>query len=177
MSHICKNGMCTLIAGIALACIGFAASAEDQALLGRPVPHFEIASLDQPGVRYSPELLRGTPYLIDFWATWCSYCLAEMDDLHRVHHEFRALDLQIISVSLDDAIGEVELFRQDHWPMPWIHANRTFARDGSLASRFGVNGVPSIYLVDGSGTVVAMDKQLRGERLQKTLRRLLPSGQ
>ena len=166
--------VCSSIAGIVLACHWFAASAEDQALLGRLVPEFEIISLDAPVMRYSPDLLMGTPYLIEFWATWCGYCLAEMDKLHQVHQEFQASGLQIISVSLDDAIGDVDLFRQERWPMPWIHANRTFDSDGSFTTRFGVNGVPSIYLVDGSGIVVAMDKQLRGARLAKTLRRLLP---
>jgi hypothetical protein len=57
--------------------------------------------------------------------------------------------------------------------MPWLHAFIPGVFDAELAKRFEVAGIPKPVLVDPSGKVVAMQEELRGETLEKTLGKFL----
>lgn len=140
---------------------------------GVAIPAFSVASLDDPSQTISNESMRGRIYLIDFWATWCGPCVAEMKNLHAVYEKYHNRNFTIVSLSFDEAADKIAPFRAAKWPMPWLH---TFVEGGfnsDLAKRFGVVGIPKPILVDASGTIIATENDLRGERLDKTLERVL----
>ncbi len=140
---------------------------------GQPVPAFSLAALDQPGHSYGNHSLLGKTYLIDFWATWCGPCLAEMPHLHQSHEKYKSRNFEILSVSFDRKPADAAKFRQDRWKMPWLHAYAPGGFANETARRFQVTGIPSAVLVDPQGRVLARGGALRGANLDRTLARAL----
>lgn len=142
--------------------------------LGAPVPAFHLPLLE--GGTVSNAALLGTTYLLDFWATWCVPCIAEMPTLHAAYERFHERGFEIVSLSFDDGPRVVEAFREERYPMPWLNALVEGGFDHPVADAFGLRALPTILLVGADGTVAATDKDLRGERLEATLARVLGDG-
>lgn len=141
--------------------------------VGRDVVDFELALLDGSGTISNKSLL-GSYYLIDFWATWCGPCVREMPSMHAAYEKFKGRKgFNILSISMDASKNQIAPFRAKKWKMPWKHAFIDGIFDAELARRFEVAGIPKPILVDPSGRIVAMEEDLRGENLEKTLERFL----
>ncbi|MEP7220673.1 MAG: TlpA disulfide reductase family protein, partial [Bacteroidota bacterium] len=141
--------------------------------IGRPVPHFEIASLENPSVKLSNATMKGKYYLIDFWATWCGPCVGEMGNLHNAYEKYHGRNFEIVSLSFDAKPGDIAGFRGKKWKMPWLHGFVEGNFQSDLAKRFEVLGIPKPILVDVSGNILAAGDELRGDGLDKTLARVL----
>jgi thiol-disulfide isomerase/thioredoxin len=142
-------------------------------MVGKSVPAFSVVSLGDSTKRYTRESFKGTTYLLDFWATWCGPCIAEMENLHKAYEKFKSRNLQILSLSFDATPQDVITFRQGKWKMPWLHAFVAGGFDDELAKQFEVVGIPKPILVDAAGQIVATEMDLRGENLEKTLTHIL----
>jgi thiol-disulfide isomerase/thioredoxin len=141
---------------------------------GVEAPAFTIASLDGEDTITNASL-EGRYVLIDFWATWCMPCLAEMQTLHDAYDRYGGDGLAILSLSFDAAPELVVAFRDEKWKMPWMHAFVEGGFESPLAEAFEVSGIPRPILLDPSGRIVAIDAELRGARLEQTLARLFGS--
>jgi thiol-disulfide isomerase/thioredoxin len=139
--------------------------------VGKAVPAFRVKSLEDTTKVFTNDTFKGKVYLIDFWATWCGPCVGEMEQIHKAYEKFKSKNFQILSLSLDQKPGDVTKFRGDKWKMPWLHTFVT--EDTALTNAFEVIAIPRPLLVDGSGTIVAMESELRGEQLEKTLAKFL----
>ncbi len=140
--------------------------------VGRPVPAFEIASLEDSTVVYSSENMKGQVYLIDFWAVWCGPCIAELPNLHAAYDTYNEDGFTILSLSFDGAPEDVTEYREGEFKMPWLHA---FVEDGfsaDVAKNFQVLGIPKPILIGQDGSIIATERDLRGEKLDKTLARV-----
>lgn len=140
--------------------------------VGRHIPHFNVASLEDPSVNYSDESMKGKVYLIDFWATWCGPCIGEMGNLHAAYEKYHGRNFEIVSLSFDGEPTIIGRFRSKKWKMPWLH---TFVNGGfksELARLFEVSGIPKPILVSEDGTILATSEDLRGANLGKTLARI-----
>jgi len=140
--------------------------------VGKPLPRFSIRLMDSDQTISNKEL-RGKYTLIDFWAVWCSPCVGEMPSLHAAYKKFKSPRFNILSLSFDGKEDDVRKFRKEQWPMPWLHA---FVKGGfrsKLANEFEVMGIPKPILVDPNGIIVAMEGDLRGENLEKILKKYL----
>jgi thiol-disulfide isomerase/thioredoxin len=147
---------------------------ERRVKVGYPVPAFSYRSMDRPDVTYTSESLLGTIYLIDFWATWCAPCVAEMETFHRAYEEFGPRGFEIVSVSFDLTLDDVLAFRKVSWKMPWFNAY--LGPDDEVEhAAFEIVGIPRTLLVDGDGMIVAIDDDVWGEKLRETLTRLFGS--
>lgn len=141
--------------------------------VGVGVPEFSVVSLVNNKETYSQESMKGKYYLIDFWATWCGPCVGEMGNLHKAYEKFKGKNFEILSLSFDGSPEDVNSFRQGKWKMPWLH---TFVESGfqsELAKRFEVVGIPKPVLVDPTGKIIAVEVDLRGEKLEQTLTKVL----
>ncbi|HYM09239.1 MAG TPA: TlpA disulfide reductase family protein, partial [Bryobacterales bacterium] len=140
---------------------------------GPPVPDFSFPALDSPAQHYDNDSLRGKTYLIDFWATWCGPCRAQMPHLHQLYAKYKYQGFEILSVSLDNAPADVARYRQGQWNMPWLHAFVSGAARTEAERRFQVQGIPTACLVDRDGRVVAVGAAVQGAYLEQLLQRTL----
>lgn len=135
-----------------------------------------LTAQDQPGILNREEFgalgdLRGKVVLLDFWATWCAPCLAELPRLRRLHEELEREGLVIVGVSLD----AMEARRFASWTQrqgvtwPQVRDGRSYA--GDLPRMFGIEQLPSTVLFDRQGRIAARD--LRGAPLERAIRALL----
>ncbi|MFA7386041.1 MAG: protein disulfide oxidoreductase [Thiohalobacteraceae bacterium] len=111
--------------------------------VGGPAP--PLAGTDIHGQRQDLASLRGEPVLVHFWATWCPICALEQDSIEAI-----AADWPVLSVALEDT-GSEELrafMAREGLSFPVLRDV-----DGGFASRFGVRGVPTSFVVDGTGRI------------------------
>jgi len=130
-------------------------------------PKFTAATLDARKI--SPADYKGKVLLIDFWATWCGPCIAELPNVQRVYKDFHEKGLEIVSISLDRSPEPLEAFleRED---LSWTHIlNAASPRDEDPASIYGVTSIPTMILVGRDGRIAAVN--MRGPRLEEEVKR------
>lgn len=140
-------------AGLALALIGgfFACGAPHAKAADRLVNHAapEFAKRDLQGRMVSLARLRGKVVLLNFWATWCAPCEAEMPVFAVWQREYGARELQVIGVSMDDSQAPARRLAarlQLDYPI--------LMGDAKLGERYGgVLGLPLTFLIDRKGVV------------------------
>ncbi len=135
--------------------------------VGKPAPAFAAEDIKGQPVRLAA--YRGKYVLVDFWATWCAPCVAELPRLQAAYRAYHDAGFEIIGVSLDEnktAVTDFVKVRKLEWPQ--LH-NATSSAD--LAELFGVISLPAAYLIDPEGTVIRLD--LRGKNVDETLARLV----
>lgn len=143
-------------------------------VMGSKVPSFRAHALEDTSVVYTPDNIRAKFYLIDFWATSCGPCYKEFPYLHEAYEQFHSKGFEILSFSLDSNKEPIFRSRRAKFPMPWLHAIdpqlQTF--DSKMAKQFEVNSIPSAFLVNDSGEIIATTDALRGEKLIQVLNEL-----
>ena len=108
--------------------------------------------------------------LVDFWASWCGPCMGEVPHLKKTYDEFRKKGFEIYGVSFDEDRGDW-LGAVEQNDMNWLHVSEVKGFDNQAAKDYAIQGIPSNFLIDGQGTIVA--KNLRGEALYEKISELL----
>ena len=75
-------------------------SAVGSLVVGKPAPDFTLPTLD--GTEVSLSQLRGQPVLINFWASWCAPCLAELPGIQKLYQEMNKDGLEVLAVNVDE---------------------------------------------------------------------------
>lgn len=109
------------------------------------IPDFKLTDLD--GKEHSPEQYRGKVLLINFWATWCPPCLAEMESMARLHELEKEQDFSIIAIAMGQTDEQIKEYRSKN-PQPFpLLADP----DSKVSEAFGVTGLPTSFLTTRSG--------------------------
>lgn len=139
--------------------------------LGNKAPEIMLAT--PQGNVITLTSLKGKLVLIDFWASWCGPCRAENPAVVAAYNKYHTLKFkngkgfEVLSVSLDQNSGAwVNAIEKDKLVWPY-HVSDLRGWDNAAAQRYGVNSIPTNFLVDGNGIIVG--KNLRGELLEKTI--------
>ncbi len=112
----------------------------------------------------------GKATLIDFWASWCAPCRKENPNVVALYKEFHANGLNIIGVSLDEnAVKWKEAIAQDK--LTWTQVSNLKEMEDPIALQYGVTQIPTTFLLDDTGKVVAVD--LTGDDLKAKINELL----
>ena len=136
----------------------------DTLVVGAKFPDFNVADL--AGQPLSVANSKGKVVLIDFWATWCPPCRAEMPNVIATYQKYHSKGFDIIGVSLDEDKAQLLSFIKDH-DMTWPQYFDGKKWDNALAMNYGVLIAPTNYLLDGDGKIIAKD--LRGDDLKKAV--------
>ena len=108
--------------------------------------------------------------LLDFWASWCGPCMGEVPHLKKTYGDFHKKGFEIFGVSFDEDRGDW-LGAVEQNGMNWLHVSEVKGFDNQAAKDYAIQGIPSNFLIDSQGTIVA--KNLRGEALYEKISELL----
>jgi cytochrome c biogenesis protein CcmG, thiol:disulfide interchange protein DsbE len=118
------------------------------ALIGKPVPAFDLASLAGTQRMTQAALITGKPVLVNFFASWCTPCRAEHPYLAKLAQDH---GVTLIGVAYKDRTEDTQRFlAQLGDPFTAVAVDDK----GTLGIDFGIAGVPETFVIDGSGKVV-----------------------
>jgi peroxiredoxin len=110
-------------------------------------PAFSLSGLD--GNKVSLGDFKGHPVFLEFWATWCGPCRVSIPEVEKLHEEYAAKGLRVVSISQDeDAEGVPRFVKRRGMTYPVL-----LDSDGRVGSRYGVRGIPAFFLIDAGGRV------------------------
>lgn len=114
-----------------------------------PAVTFELEDLN--GNLVSLSSLRGKVVFLNFWATWCSPCRAEMPSMEKLYNKFASRDFQIVAVDLQENKKQVSKFVADNGLTFKILLDKT----GNVGAKYGARSIPTTYIIDKDGSVLA----------------------
>jgi thiol-disulfide isomerase/thioredoxin len=112
---------------------------------------------------------RGKVVLVDFWATWCGPCVAELPNVQKLYAAYHGRGFDVVGVSLDRDNGKPEQFIKAR-KLPWVCIGPDSGGQ-DLAKYYGVMAIPLPILVDREGRVVSMNA--RGPDLERLLEKYI----
>jgi thiol-disulfide isomerase/thioredoxin len=101
--------------------------------------------------------------LVDFWATWCLPCQAQLPYQLKTYAKYHGKGFEIVGVSLDDDQKRLLAFI-NNVGLPWPQTCDGQRFDGKLATKYGIYLLPNTFLLNGQGIIIAKD--LRGDALE-----------
>ena len=106
---------------------------------------------DLNGKELSLSDLKGKKVFLNFWATWCPPCKAEMPEIEKLYQETKDSDLVIVSIEIGEPLGTVKSF---------IDTNKYNFKvlldpDQSVAAKYNIASIPTSYFIDEDGNIIS----------------------
>ncbi len=168
-----RLGWVGLLLGVIL--FGFLWSRTSRAVETQPSSTRKVAAdfrlTDLNGKPVELGALRGKVVLLDFWATWCPPCQAEIPHFKELYTTYKGRGLQVIGVALDQegekAVGPFVKENQINYPIALANSKVTRAYGG-------IRGIPTTFLIDKKGRIAKQfvgyqDKQIFEKEIQNLL--------
>lgn len=114
--------------------------------------------------------LRGKVVLVDFWATWCGPCQAELPNVIATYQKLHEKGFEIVGISLDQDKEKLLAYVKDN-AMPWPQYFDGKGWQNEISSRFGISSIPAMWVLDKKG-MIRSDKA-RGQELGQLVEKLL----
>ena len=114
---------------------------------GKPASDFHVTDLN--GEALSLEQYRGQVVLLDFWATWCPPCIAEIPNVKKTYEKYKDQKFQIVGISLDRSKEPLEAYIEKEG-LAWLHY---WDNIGKVSNLYKVQTIPSTFLIDGEGVI------------------------
>jgi thiol-disulfide isomerase/thioredoxin len=130
----------------------------------------EIAFTATDGTEVDLSKMAGKVVLVDFWATWCPPCVAEMPNVIAAYNKFHDKGFEVIGISLDQDKETLLSYTKEN-KMPWPQYFDGKGWSNEIAGQYGIRGIPATFLIGKDGKIAATD--LRGQALESQLEELL----
>lgn len=138
--------------------------------VGDFVKEFSAKDLNNEEFHLSEVLAKNDYVLVEFWASWCAPCRAEIPHMKKAYEDFHNKGFEIVSFTLDHKLNAWQKATTEE-SITWINVSDLKAHSSPVVKMYGVAGVPANYLVNKNGEIIAM--HLRGEALDTKLNELL----
>ena len=139
--------------------------------VGDAAPDFTVKTLAGKDLTLAD--FRGKFVLLDFWATWCAPCVAEIPNLEAVHKTFGANPrFVMVSLSLDEKAAEARAYMSSQ-KLAWHQGH--VGEESAVASAYDATSIPSTFLIGPDGKILAMN--LRGGMIKTAVEEALRSQQ
>jgi peroxiredoxin len=136
--------------------------------IGAEIIDFSVT--DMKGKKISPSDYRGKVFLLDFWATWCAPCRAEMPNVKEVYNKYHDKGFDILGVSMDNSRQALDSYLKEQ-DMKWRQIYDGKGWKTEMGQLFAVSSIPATFLVDRQGKI--RHKNLRGKDLREAVEKLL----
>lgn len=148
-----------------------AGTARRLSLPGKPM---EIRGRLLDGTPFDPASLAGKVVLVDFWATWCGPCVAEIPNVLEQYRKYRDKGFEVVGISLDEDREALAAFVAEK-KVPWpIILDAAADGPQRMAAHYGITGIPQLILIGRDGRVITLEA--RGKQLEERLAELFPDG-
>ena len=154
-----------IIALLAVVCSQYATA---QVYMGMTAPEISLPDANDSIIHLSS--FKGKVVLIDFWASWCGPCRQSIPAVKKLYNKFNKQGFEVLGISIDnkkpawlkavkhDKINYTQMIDKEGW-------------NSGVAGQYGVNEIPTTFLLDKSGKIVAID--LEGKDLEEAIIQLL----
>ena len=125
--------------------------------VGKP---FDLAFTDAiSGSEISMKGLKGKVVVIDFWATWCGPCVAEMPALKKLYAEYKDKGVEFIGVSLDNKVGGLDKLKAfvTKEGITWPQYFQGDGWESKFSASWGISGIPTVFVVDPDGKLFSIE--------------------
>lgn len=122
--------------------------AKMMALNGKPAPAFTLNDIN--GKPLSLESLKGKYLVLDFWGSWCGWCIKGIPDMKKAYAKHKD-KLEILGIDCRDTDAKWKAAVKKH-EIPWLHVYNP--KDSDLTERYAIQGYPTKVIIDPQGNVV-----------------------